>query len=345
MHLRRRHPFRFKLAIGGVILLALCRSEAVAVDWKERLLSEAPPKWSALEQYYAKMEASYRKTFAVPPEGKPFPLSFQGTIYYEILTNGGMMVCTHRHVGKDSQGKQRDTTKVLGVNARYAFELGKTALDAETFILTNFQISNDRARHKVRGSGGAEFDKILEVQGFRMLDIIKNPQLTITNVLGVQRNGKELVQLEYDRQLVEYDRQDPSQKKITGTEHSIVFLDPERYWCIREYHFDNPDWKGDGSLEYGDADDGFPILRRCTHTATHHKGYGTMLITYEFDKLVHRDIPESEFTLSAFGMPELQLPGEQKPRTLWRWLIGIGIALGALAVLFRVYMKKKRQTM
>jgi hypothetical protein len=337
---QRRSSF-IELAIVCVVIMFFLH-EPVAASWKERLLSEAPPKWMALEEYYSKVEASYRKIFDIPPEGKPFPLSFQGTIYYDVRENGGMMVCTDHHVGKDGKGKQRDTTKVRGVNSRYAFNLGKSAPDADTFVLANFQAVDDQARQKVRGSGGDDYNLAFKVQGVRLIDLIKDPLFTI-DARGVQRNGKELVQLEYDRKLVKRDRNDPSQTMAAGTEHGIVLLDPEHSWCIREYHLNNPDWKIDGTLEYGDEVDGFPILRRCKHTAMNKQGLGTMLITYEFDKLIHRDIPESEFTLSAFGLPEVQVPGEQKPRTLWRWLLGIGIVLGMLAILLRIYVKKKRQ--
>lgn len=330
-----------ELLIGCSVII-FCPHDLIAASWKERLLLEAPPKWRALEEYYSKVEASYRKTFSTPPEGKPFPLSFEGTIYYKSRQNGEMMVCTDHHVGKDGKGNQRDTTRVRGMNSHYAFALGKSAPDADAFILANFESVNDKARQKVRGSGGGEYDLAFKIQGIPLNELIKDPLFTI-DARGVQQNGKEMVQLEYDRKLVTRDRKDPSQTKPAGTERGIVLLDPEHFWCIREYHLDNQNWKIDGILEYGDDVDGFPILRRCQHTATQKKGLGTMLITYDFDKLDHRDVPESEFTLSAFGLPEVQVPGEQKPRTLWRWLIGIGITLGVLAILLRVYMKKRRQ--
>ncbi len=339
MYPSRRLSSRFELVSGCIFFLTLCRCEAIAADWKQRLLSEAPTQWAALEQYYSKMEASYRKTFATPSQGKPFPLSFQGTISYDTRENDGMMVCSDHHVGKDGQGKQRDTINVRGANSRYAFTLGKTAPDAETFVLANFQPVNDQARQKVRGSGGSEYDMVFKVQAIRLIDLIKDPLVTF-DAQGVQRNGKERVQLKYDRKLVTRDSNDPTQTKPAETEHGTVILDPEHFWCVQEYHINNPNWIIDGTLEYGDEVDGFPILHRCQHTAAH-KQLGTMLITYEFDKLIHRDIPESEFTLSAFGLPEVQVPGEQKPRSLWRWLIGIGIAFAVLAVLLRTYAKRR----
>ncbi len=343
MSLHQGQPSWFRLTIGCILAVVFCPLEPVAADWKERLLSEAPPKWIALEQYYSKMDASLRKTFAVSSEGKPFPLTFQGTIYYDTRQNGAMMVSTHHYVGKDGEGKQVNTTIVHGANSRYAFTLGKAAPDAESFILSNFEPLNDQVLQKVHGSGGGENDIGLAfmVQGVRLVEYIKNPHFTF-DAHRAQPNGKEMVQLEYERKLMKRDRNAPSQTMPAGIEHGVVLLDPEHFWCVREYHVNNPNWKIDGTVEYGDEVDGFPILRRCQHIATH-KQLGTEIITYEFDKLIHRDIPESEFTLSAFGFPEVQVPDEQKPRILWRWLIGIGVALGVVSVLLRVYVKRKRQ--
>jgi len=334
-------PSRFELAMGCALGIVFYSLAPAAASWKERLLSEAPSKWAALEQYYSKLEVSYRKIITAPSEGKPLPLTFQGTIYCDTRQNGEMMVCTDHHVGKDGKGKQRDTTNVRGVNSRYTFTLGKTASDAESFVLINFQPVSDQARQKVRGSGGNEYDMAFKVQFVRLIDLLKDPLFTF-DVHAVQRNGKELVQLEYDRQLVKQNQQGSAHKKVIGTEHGTILLDPERCWSIQEHHFENPDWKGNSFLEYGEERDGFPIIHRCKHTATH-KQLGTRLTIYEFDKFIHRDIPESEFTLSAFGLPEMQVPGEQKPRTLWRWLIGIGLILGMLAVLLRIYVKKRQQ--
>lgn len=337
-----RRDSRLQLAFGGILLLSLCSQGSSAEGWKERLLTEAPPKWRDLEQYYSKIDVSYRKVIGAPPEGKPFPWSFVGTVQLDIRENGERIVCTTHRVGKDRAGKQEDSTQVDGVNSRYAFQLVKTTPDADTFVLANLEPVSDKAREKIRGK--VDFTMIFKIQGKRLTDIIEDPLYTI-KAYGVQRKEREVVQMEYDFPLAHWDRTDASQKGASPVEHGTVIFDPKHSWCVLKYHFDNPNWIGDGTLEYGEEVDGFPIPRRCTYTAKSKKGHGNQLITYEFDKIVHRDIPESEFTLSAFGLPEMPLPGEQKPQTLWRWLLGIGIALGVLAVLLRVYVKKKRRQM
>lgn len=336
----RESYFLFGLNIGCIVLIAICPCEAVAAGWKERLLSEAPPKWTALEQYYSKMEVSSRMTYPTRPS---VSAQFPDIVYVDIRKNGEWMVSTMRRVGKGIDGKRMDTLNVYGVNSHYAFELGKTSPDADTFVLANFQSASDEMRRKVHAHGEHNFSSAFEVQAVPLSEFIKDPLVAITDVRSVRRGEREMAQLDYARQLVMHDRNDSSKAKASGTEHGTVVLDPEHYWCVRECHFDRSDCKSDMFLEYGDDVDGFPILRRYQDTTTYKDGTGSMVINYEFDKLVHRDIPESEFTLSAFGLPEMQLPSEQKPRTLWRWLTGIGIVLGTLAILLRVYLKKKRQ--
>ncbi|HZV04528.1 MAG TPA: hypothetical protein VE999_05515 [Gemmataceae bacterium] len=336
----RWHFLLFGLAVACVFFLELHPSEAIAADWKERLFTEAPPKWEALEQYYSKMEVSFRDFYTETPN---FPAEFPEITYFDIRKNGDWMSSKLRVVGKGSDGKRMDRLKVHGVNSRYMFALGKASPDAESFTLSNFQTATDEARRKVHAHGEHSFGIVYEVPSWDSLPLvkfIKQPSVTITAVQGLRRGGKELVQLRYERQ-----QEAPDHSR--GTEHGTVLLDPERYWCLCECHSELPVFapasKIDWLVEYGDDVDGFPILRRTQSTATYRDGKGKLADITEFDKIVHRDIPESEFTLSAFGMPELQLPGEQKPRVLWRWLIGIGIALGVIAILLRRYVKNKRQ--
>jgi hypothetical protein len=327
------------LAIGYILLLGVSPGEVGAADWKERLLSEAPSKWAALEQYYAQMEVSFRKIYTTTPKSSgSFPPQFPDVAHFDIRKNGDLMVSTLRRTGKWPDGKRMDGLNVYGINSRYAFELGKTSPNDDSFLLADFQRASDEIRRKVHAHGEHGFGFAFEVNGESLSKFIKDPNVTILDVRGVQRDGREMAQMEYTQQLKKRDQQN-------GVEHGSVVLDPEHFWCVREYHSDLPDNNFDGIVEYGEDVDGFPILRREQDTTTYKDGMftGKLVITYEFDNLVHRDIPESEFTLSAFDLPEMQLPGEQKPPTLWRWLISIGIAFSVMAVLLRVYMKKKRQ--
>ena len=336
----RCRPFLFGLAVGCLTLTGVCPGEAIAADWKERLLAEAPPKWAALEKYYSKLEVSFRSNYTTKP--KPPPL-FPDSVSFDIRKNGDMMVSTQRRLGTFPDGKRMDDLDVNGVNSRYAFTLGKTSPDAESFLLANFQPASDEARENVHGCGEHQFGIVFEVNSWDCIPLakfIKDPFVTITDVRGVRRGEREMAQLSYERQM-----EKPNGSK--GKEHGTVVLDPDHFWCVRESHSELPDFmpvhKIDHFLEYGEDVDGFPILRREQDTTTYKDGEGTLATTTEFDKLVHRDIPENEFTLSAFGLPEMQLPGEQNPPTLWRWLVGIGIALGVLAILLRVYVKKRRR--
>lgn len=334
--------FFFVLAVSCIFLMATCPDQAAAAQWKERLLSEAPPKWAALEQYYAKVEVSYRSIFRETPKG---PGQFPDIAYFDIRKNGDWMVSTLRRVGKWSEGRRLDTLDVNGVNSRYAFTLGKTAPDAASFILTNFQSASVEARQKVHSRGEHAFGIVFESgrDCIPLPRLIKDQSVTIIDVQGVQHRERKLIELRYDRQLGMRDQ-------AKGIEHGTVILDADHCWCVCEDHSDLPNCKLDRFMEYGDDVAGFPILRRERHSTSYKDssgkidiGKGKLTVISEFDKLVHHDYPESEFTLTAFGLPEVAVPGEQSPRTLWRWLIGIGVGLGVLTILLRGYAKKKRQ--
>jgi hypothetical protein len=319
-----------RLPIGCIVFIAIWSQAATAADWKERLLNEAPSKWSALEQYYSKVIVSCREILETPPGGKPSPGRFQGTINRNTRKNGEMIVCVIRQVGEYPKGQRYDKTRVRGLNSRYTFKLAKSDPNADSYILVDFQPATDEDRRRARDNDMSDCDMIFTVMNCRLADIINDSLYTI-NAQGMRRGEKELVQMEYARQLDKLDR-------INGAfpvEKATIILDPELYWCVREYHVDNPNWILDGTLEYGDSIDGFPILRRSIQTEKSKTGFGDDLTTYEFDKIVHSDIPESEFTLSAFGLPEIQVPGEQKPRTLWLWLLAAAAGCLVLALLAR----------
>ncbi len=334
MHILHRRPFFRGMVLGCAALVSICCRVAVADGWKDRLLSEAPPKWAALERFYSKMEVSFREIVTVPPED-PFriPGSFLGTTTCDTRQSGELYVAVIRSSGQRGEEKV-ESTVVRGVNSRYGFQLGKTAPDAKQFILVKMEPASDEMRGKLWGDAGRHFLYAFTVLGVRLSDLIKYPGFTIKEVRGVQYNGKEMVQLTYDRQY-------PPEAKVSGPEQGTVILDPEQYWCVQEFRYDNPLRKGVETVEYAGAIDGFHIIQRCTHKTTN-KQYGSLIFTMEYDKVTPRDIPESEFTLSAFGLPDIPLPSEQKPPTLWRWLIGIGIGLGAIAFLFRRLWKRRQ---
>ena len=107
------------------------------------------------------------------------------------------------------------------------------------------------------------------------------------------------------------------------------------------------DSESETAYEMIDHPSGFPLVKSSTTSGMLHsyrdknapkKSY-TRKTEYEWE--VNNHVPDEEFTLSAFGLPE---PKGSKPPAksqVWVWLSGAVIALIALAILF-AWLKRRR---
>lgn len=133
-----------------------------------------------------------------------------------------------------------------------------------------------------------------------------------------------------------------------------MYLDPNRSWCLRQVKeaekifwngvlYRTMDW--DWQYEVMDHPSGFPIIQRYTATydgvyqKDNRKSRGDIRAEYQLE--VDDGVPTSEFTLSAFGLPE---PMGVKPLPkshAWLWLLMAAITAAALAILFS-WLKRRR---
>jgi hypothetical protein len=114
-------------------------------------------------------------------------------------------------------------------------------------------------------------------------------------------------------------------------------LDPNACWCIREYHLSGAMDKEvrmtiAGTNEYTLTESGFPMPKRFRRTTIAERE-GTRVIetelTQDFQSWMETDVPESVFSLSAFGLSE---PGGASPQPRWYiWFFVVGACCLVLA--------------
>jgi hypothetical protein len=126
-----------------------------------------------------------------------------------------------------------------------------------------------------------------------------------------------------------------------------IIFDPNHFWIICECHLEQqvtPPQAGSSTgvshakfdYKYGRND--FPLITRISN-----RFEGTVQGTkmqvdtiYDFELVERDDVPDSEFTLSAFGFPEpFGLEASRSKRNWYLWAGGAGILLIVLAVLIR----------
>src|SRR5206468_1121677 len=115
----------------------------------------------------------------------------------------------------------------------------------------------------------------------------------------------------------------------------------EKYWAIREYEVTGvwPDAKGtiSGSFEVKDNRQGVPVLvrqvRRQKSLSPTPQGPVDHEYILEYDVSEKAKVPEREFTLTAFGLPEPD--GAGRGSYLYLWVTFAGVICIVLAVLLR----------
>jgi hypothetical protein len=237
-----------------------------------------------------------------------------------------------RQTLKEDTDKDR-TGSLRVVNPRYGFEL-RRATPSGAWVISN--VTPDLSAGVPFSPPGEDVEiwstcPINFALVYTTLRVIPTASgFSLKRITPEVRDGREWAKVEF-----EYRSQgNPKVPSITGW----VLYDPDHYWVIRAFDL-QLSWAGveggSGTMaaayDYQDAGDGFPILKRIVRRFNlPEKAYGTD-DTYEFD-LREADVPESDFTLSAFGFPE-PISAQRPTRWyLWATLAG-GICLGLAALL------------
>jgi hypothetical protein len=124
-----------------------------------------------------------------------------------------------------------------------------------------------------------------------------------------------------------------------------MFLDPENYWCIKEYVVTRDFGTVEATLEYGDKIAGFPVVRERTGLLidkdtdkTFHKGILKVL------RLARSSASESEFRLSAYGISEPDLDTLRSGRFhQGRALLYVSFASIGAVLAFFLWKKRRRE--
>jgi hypothetical protein len=205
-----------------------------------------------------------------------------------------------------------DTTKstnhwrVRGSNDDYLFEL---RIPANGKISVTSLLSSKEVKFKDEQRYVA--DKLLRYLGapfyldvFPMSGFLTAKNVSIRSVSRVRVGTRDMLKAEFEMRPL------PNQKGARSREGWFT-VSPGEAWVLHEYEYDHGDISRHGSIEYGGMQGGLPELRRFTHKVSK---LGTHLNTqtYDFEKLDFADVPDRDFTLSAFGLPEVGGPAGKR---------------------------------
>jgi hypothetical protein len=188
--------------------------------------------------------------------------------------------------------------------------------------------------------GGHTFPEILDAPGFKLIKY----QASVAN----QPNRAELV-----FSIPKSER--PSMDLKVGMDSATVEFDPTRNWRVVKYQYTLPASMGSGivtaTIQYRDQDGWIDKVEQVTNFA----GRFQATVSITTDSLTFRNIPESEFSLSGYGLPELDGVVWEKSETastglgnqsipLYVWLLAAACVLGAVSALCRWLVRRRTRS-
>jgi hypothetical protein len=321
--------------------LAVCQD----TNLRERFREEAPGAWSEYRSFLGRLQGSHRLQVVSHKDNEVI-----NDYYMDYKQADGCFSWNYREQPKS--GEAAGPEDVAVINPSYAFEVTRSTTDSQWALAELSLRRGERLPPKIGVMieiAKRRLDVALSVCQVPLPDIVKSPTFTLRGVSLVERGDEELVRVEY-----EYQQPRMANGKIDGNRPGgggWVLLDPQRHWIVREFDVaavwrdgkDGPASKGrvTGIYQTVDAPQGFPIVKRyAEHRMASETGEPPFIADIEEvqDYGLHYDanVPPSEFTVSAFGLPEPS--SDARPRTPF-WLGILGVACIVIAVL--LLLRKK----
>lgn len=204
------------------------------------------------------------------------------------------------------------------------FSAGNVRFGIETQSQSNSRISQSARQYH-------SLNAYLVVEKPLISDMVKDPEFKLGRVTAVLRDSREFVRVEFSHQPRRSRDEAPD---LTGW----LLLDPASYWVIKEGKLKARYLSGaTGTITlaylYVENNQGIPIPLQTVHYVQHSWLGGERSETWvsECDFYEDANLPESEFTLSAFGFPEPPGVAWERPTPWWLYGIVAGFALVILS--------------
>jgi hypothetical protein len=283
-------------ALSGCLFL-LCVGRAVAddsIDWKARFLKEAPRRWQEYKELRI-LQGSYEATCLVGEK---------------VVNRSRCSFKQNKSCALTADEKLLEPSGPITLqasNSRYGFQITRRS-DDKPWVLTGQDLNLkdgwklSKASPAVAIQNWLSLAFNLEGTGFtRLPDLVPDPDFSVTSAARVVRDSTELVEVKF----IAKPKRGPegAWRPVAG---GWILFDPARYWVMREFEVDflrsqdpkEPAERVTGTFAYADGNKKLPVPRRMLR-----KSSVGIQVTHVFDLIERDDVPDEEFTLSAFGLP------------------------------------------
>ena len=327
-----------------LLLLTVARGVQAQVnqDLLEEFRQEAPKHWERYEAFATRLQGSIhrRATLFFPDRGFNNDVD---ELRYTVKQNPRSALLG----GQPIKHSRNDVVEYYFLsNPQYCAEIRRKGNEDKDYLLKRHDPDPNAvilpAPGTIRDWAFVALCPHFSFNGLRLSKCLTHSGFQLKSASAEQVGDRRLVRIEFEAKL--------GSEKQPSTFAGSLFFDPVRMWClhqVRERASTNPDNMAEATLKY-DVDDhpsGFPIVRhetRVTESTSGSFGKGKSVYEIDYDMSINERVPDSEFTLSAFGLPEPLGVTWTKPTPRYVWiLIGAGVA-GVLAVVFYYLARRKR---
>jgi hypothetical protein len=316
-----------------------------------------------LEAHFASIHGSGR---LVDEVGRNAPYHRTESSIVEFARKPGMYKVLRKERAITPQTGVSPPPDMVGCfNKDMSFRLSKPA-GSSSFVVTSSGGVEQRDTSSIRRLMGKFLDAPFASVGIRISDYFSHPGFKLERAEPVTRDNKKLLKLHFRYAHDDREKQGEESGNVTAFLDTLwVTVSPEENWTIyqEEAHY-YPAGKAKVApleamnVEYTESLAGFLVPRRIEFKIINkiftgekelkrkdgriiHDGDVTSLATFEFDELHFEELPDSEFTLAAFGLPELgkpETPAARASTTVWYFLAAFVALL--LAVGLKYYASR-----
>jgi len=281
-----------KSVLLSLLLIALpmiCRGQQSS-ELRNRVLKEYAPALARLEEFYSHIRVEGTLDEIRIEEDKSVT---EDSFRWSLAVEGRSKKSARTRLKKRNSALPSEN--VSCVNPKYSFRL---------------EMVSDGAPLRIRDMG-AGFDANIAndmnvvfnryvFAPFCIFDtpiakIMSDPTFVVKNVSEVTERDKRCLKIEFSFH--------PNKKYPVVPGWWLVC--PDEGWILLEYEVllgSHEDVSKHGRIEYGPSVGGIPLPKVFSETHPYYRRH------FEFERIDQGPVPESEFTLTSFGLPELERP-------------------------------------
>lgn len=308
-----------------------------AHDWKQRFTKEAPGKWQEYRDFAGRLQGTrdveareLGATGLWQRDGRAVGIYDKRRVEYKQC--GSWTLCV---LYEKAPSNRKSDARV--VNSKYGFMLKKLSEDRD-WALSELTLEIQNAGKLVKERKDYllnDLCSLLFLNAELISALVKDPQFKVKSATSEVSEGRNLVRIEFSRQsgVVTQER-----SPIQGW----VLLDPDQSWVIKECEYDvelpgAQHAKVRFENKYKATSEGLPIplmhLKRAKYSDA--EGSSESETEHKFNLFQREFVPEHEFSLSAFGLPEPKGKEISQPATRWYiWLTLAAVLVACGAMLF-----------